>query len=66
MSEFKNKIEERRRERREAKSSSWINLLIKIAILIFIITIVRYALTNRGEKTEELIKNEFNQERTME
>jgi hypothetical protein len=42
MKEFKEEIEKRRQERRRMRSSTWINFIIRILALIFVVMIIRY------------------------
>ena len=42
MKEFKEEIERRRQERRSMRSSTWINFIIRILALVFIVIIIRY------------------------
>jgi len=42
MKEFKEEIEKRRQERRSMRSSTWINFIIRILALVFIVIIIRY------------------------
>jgi len=42
MKEFKEEIERRRQERRSMRSSTWINFIIRILALIFVVMIIRY------------------------
>jgi len=42
MKEFKEEIERRRQERRGMRSSTWINFIIRILALIFVVMIIRY------------------------
>jgi len=42
MKEFKEEIEKRRQERRNVRSSTWINFILRILALIFVIMTIRY------------------------
>ena len=42
MKEFKEEIEKRRQERRSMRSSTWINFIIRILALVFVVMIIRY------------------------
>ncbi len=42
MKEFKEEIERRRQERRGMRSSTWVNFIIRILALVFVVMIIRY------------------------
>ncbi|MCF7859318.1 MAG: hypothetical protein K9N07_08375 [Candidatus Cloacimonetes bacterium] len=42
MKEFREEIEKRRLERRNKRSSTWVNFFVRILALIFVILIIRY------------------------
>ncbi len=42
MKEFKEEIERRRLERRGMRSSTWVNFIIRILALVFVVMIIRY------------------------
>ena len=42
MKKFKEEIEKRRQERRSMRSSTWINFIIRILALVFVVMIIRY------------------------
>ncbi|MDP8201341.1 MAG: hypothetical protein P9M11_04305 [Candidatus Tenebribacter burtonii] len=50
MKEFKEEIEKRRQVRRNMRSSTWINLIIRILALIFVVMIIRYFSDANPEK----------------
>jgi len=50
MKEFKEEIERRRQERRRLRSSTWINFIIRILALAFIVLIIRYFSDSNPDK----------------
>jgi len=50
MKEFKEEIERRRLERRSMRSSTWINFIIRILALVFVIMIIRYFSDSNPDK----------------
>ena len=42
MKEFKEEMERRRQERRGMRSSTWVNFIIRILVLVFVVMIIRY------------------------
>jgi len=42
MKEFKEEIERRHQERRSLRSSTWINFIIRILALVFVVLLIRY------------------------
>jgi hypothetical protein len=50
MKEFKEEIENRRQARRNMRSSTWINLIIRIFVLVFVIMIIRYFSDSNPDK----------------
>ena len=50
MKEFKEEIEKRRQEHRNMRSSTWINFIVRILALIFVIMIIRYFADPEPEK----------------
>jgi len=50
MKEFKEEIEKRRQERRSLRSSTWINFIIRILALIFIVLLIRYFSDSNPDK----------------
>jgi len=50
MKEFKEEIERRRQERRSMRSSTWINFIIRILALIFVVMIIRYFSDSNPDK----------------
>ena len=42
MKEFKEEMERRRQERRGMRSSTWVNFIIRILALVFVVMIIRY------------------------
>ena len=55
MNEFKKELERKRQERRSQKSSSWINLLIKIILFVFVIIM----LGNLAKENDSVFKGFF-------
>ena len=50
MKEFKEEIERRRQERRSMRSSTWVNFIIRILALVFVVMIIRYFSDANPEK----------------
>jgi len=50
MKEFKEEIERRRQERRSMRSSTWINFIIRILALVFVVMIIRYFSDSNPDK----------------
>ncbi|MDP8203981.1 MAG: hypothetical protein P9L95_05565 [Candidatus Tenebribacter mawsonii] len=50
MKEFKEEIEKRRQEHRSMRSSTWVNFIVRILALIFVIMIIRYFSDPNPEK----------------
>jgi len=50
MKEFKEEIERRRQKRRSMRSSTWINFIIRILALIFVVMIIRYFSDSNPDK----------------
>jgi len=50
MKEFKEEIERRRQERRSMRSSTWINFIIRILALVFVVMIIRYFSESNPDK----------------
>ncbi len=42
MKEFKEEMERRRQERRGMRSLTWVNFIIRILVLVFVVMIIRY------------------------
>ncbi|HPR17043.1 MAG TPA: hypothetical protein PLD62_02240 [Candidatus Cloacimonadota bacterium] len=57
---FKEELERKMAERRRQKSSSWINLIIRILILVFVVIIIRYFSTMRVKRLEYLQRTQQN------
>ncbi|MBC8385649.1 MAG: hypothetical protein H8E57_09060 [Candidatus Cloacimonetes bacterium] len=55
MNEFKEEIERRRTDRRKKRSSTWIGLVLRIILLIFVIMIMRFLATPKAEITTEIL-----------
>ncbi|RLC51862.1 MAG: hypothetical protein DRI23_04130 [Candidatus Cloacimonadota bacterium] len=56
-SDFHDEILRRREERRRKRSNTWLNLIIRIIALIFVIAIIRYFGTVRVEQLERKSRN---------
>ena len=56
-SDFNDEIMRRREERRRKRSNTWLNLIIRIIALIFVILIIRYFGTVRVEHLEKKSRN---------
>ncbi len=54
---FKDEIQRRISERKQQKSNTWFNLIIRILALIFVILIIRYFGALREKRIEFLLKN---------
>lgn len=50
MKEFKEKIERRRQEMRNKRSSTWVNFIIRILALVFVIMIIKYFSNSNPDK----------------
>jgi len=50
MKEFKEEIERRRQERRSMRSSTWINFIVRILALVFVVMIIRYFSDSNPDK----------------
>jgi len=50
MKIFKEEIERRRAEKREKRSGTWSGLLIKIAIFIMLLFLIKFLLSPAGDK----------------
>jgi len=57
MKEFKEEIERRRQERRSMRSSTWINFIIRILALIFVVMIIRYFSDSNPDKFRSWISS---------
>ncbi len=55
MKEFKEEIERRRQERRSMRSSTWINFIIRILALVFVVMIIRYFSDSNPDKFKSWI-----------
>jgi len=55
--DFHDEILRRREERRRKRSNTWLNLIIRIIALIFVIVIIRYFGTVRAEQLERKSRN---------
>ncbi len=50
MKEFREEMERRRQERRSMRSSTWINFIIRILALVFVVMIIRYFSDSNPDK----------------
>jgi type VI protein secretion system component VasF len=53
MKVFKNELQRRREERRQKRSSTWGGLLIKLAILVLLVLLIRFILSSQGSRFGE-------------
>lgn len=60
MKDFHSEIERRREERKRQRSNTWINLIIRIIALIFVILIIRYMNSIRTNRINSILFN-FNE-----
>jgi predicted nucleic acid-binding Zn ribbon protein len=56
-SDFHDEIMRRREERRRKRSNTWLNLIIRIIALVFVIVIIRYFGTVRVEQLKKKTRN---------
>lgn len=57
MNKFKEEIEKRRQERRSMRSSTWVNFIIRILALVFVVMIIRYFSDSNPDKFRSWISS---------